>query len=480
MSLHFDKKTTVVYVLVVIVFIYFGAYRAWSISHTNTSAFPGVGCPDCNVIIIALDTMRADRVSGLGYARDTTPSFDALASRGALFAQAISPASWTVPTFMSIFTSVYPSVHKVTNKFTVFTKGTKTISNLGLLSPELRTFAEVLRDAGYATGGFTGDAGVSAQFGYNQGFDIYTDEKAFGGLENSQTHALAWLDTVQDRKFFMFFHGYDLHGQFALGEGYVSRYAPKDYVGPFKGTPKEEAILREGVLTEEGITLTPEDIEFWNAWYDGKLRDMDARLGTFIRELERRNVLSRTIIVVLSDHGEEFYEHGGFDHGHSLYDEQLRVPLVFVVPGMEGGRVVESQVSTIDVAPTLLSLLGITPTNGYATQAAGRKNLAEYFVHSDTSGYDVFSETDYRDATHKRSIRTADGWKYILTLEDGKEELYHILRDPKETKNLITKEAEKAEELRVALRKHMRQNLRSDTNARVSTGCLPVYPGECE
>src|SRR6185295_19086912 len=138
-------------------------------------------------------------------ARDTTPAFDRLAADGALFTQAISPASWTVPASMSWMTGTYPSIHKVVNKFAKFTKEEQVISNLRKLSPELRTLAETLKADGYATGGFTGDAGVNGVFGFNAGYDVYFDSvPAFSGMDQSVPRALAWVKTVKDGKFFFF------------------------------------------------------------------------------------------------------------------------------------------------------------------------------------------------------------------------------------------------------------------------------------
>lgn len=442
------------------------------------SASRPFSCKDCNVIIIAIDTFRADHASALGYERETTPAFDALAKKGYLFSEAISPASWTVPTFMSIFTGTYPSVHGVTNKFRVFTPSERVMSNLAESAPELSTLAEVLSENGYATGGFTGDAGVSGAFGYKQGFDTYTDEVPFGGMENSMRHALAWLDEHEDEKFFMFFHGYDLHGQFKIPPGYESIY-DTGYDGTYRGTSAEEAVLREAQLAGP-LAYTSEDAAFWTAWYDGKLHDADARLAAFLDEIAKRNLMEDTVIVVLSDHGEEFFEHGGFDHGHSLYDEQLHVPLLFVIPGTDGGAVIDSQVSTIDVMPTLLSLLDIRPTEEVRRQLAGRTNLLGYLENGERRGYDVFSETDYRDFTHKRSIRSEDGWKYILTLENGTQELYDLSTDPGEQHNLFSAEPYRARLLKDRLLAHLTETLGYDPSVPVSTGCLPVYPGECE
>ena len=458
-------------VLLVVLAAGFIAYR---------SSGPGAfGCTDCNVIIIGVDTLRADHVHSLGYGLNTTPTIDALAAKGYTFSNAIAPASWTVPSFMSVMTGVYPSVHKVINKFTVFTPTEETLSNLKALAPTVVTLAEVMKGAGYATGGFTGDAGVSGKFGYAQGFDVYTDEKTFGGFENSDQHALAWLDSLsKGQKFFMFFHGYDLHGQFPLGE---QTFVPQNYQGSYTGSPAEEARLREAQLSGP-ITLTAQDVDFWKGVYDSKIRSADDQLKNFLSQLESRGLLKNTIVVVVADHGEEYYEHGGFDHGHALYDELIHVPLIIAVPNTLGGTTITGQVSTMDLGPALLSMLGVTAPAAYASQTAGRPNLLSYLKNPDKAGYTVYSETDYRDFTHKRAIRTADGWKYILTLESGMEELYNVATDTEEKNNLAKDPAAaaKLKELHEALLTHMTKDLHADPSAPMTQGCLPVYQGECQ
>lgn len=465
--------------VILIIFIGAAALGLARIKQPAATFNSAIACRGCNVVIIGVDTMRADHVHSFGYNRDTTATLDQLASKGFIFTNAVSPASWTVPSFMSIFTGAYPSVHGITNKFAVFNKTEQKLSNLKKISPGIKTLAEAMKDNGYATGGFTGDAGVSGKFGYNQGFDVYTDEQTFGGFDNSEKHALAWLDSIKGKKFFMFFHGYDLHGQFPDAPDYKSIYSPPNYAGPYKGTPKEEAELREQQLVGP-ISLSPADVLFWKALYDGKIHDADARLKNFLDELGKRGLVKNTMIVVLSDHGEEFYDHGGIDHGHSLYDEQIRIPLIFVIPGTAGGKVIASQVGTIDLMPTIFQILGVKADNDIEKQIAGRKSLVPFMENKNEAGYDVFSETDYRNFTHKASVRAANGWKFILTRESGREELYNLNADPTETNNLLSKELKKADELRAELRRHMLDDLGINPNAPVITGCLPVYDGECK
>lgn len=466
------------YVIIFLLFILLAAVSGFLYFQKRKNTPAALACRGCNVIFIGFDSLQAAHVHHLGYPRETTPTLDRLAGEGFSFSQAISPASWTVPGFMSVFTSTFPSVHKVVNRWAVYTKTQKIPSNLKKLSPNIKTITEIMKDHGYRTGGFTGDAGVSGAIGYNQGFEVYTDEKLFGGMDNSLNHTRSWLDQHKGEKFFMFFHGYDVHGQFDIASGYQSPFAPQVYHGPYKGTKAEQAKLREEGLKNGAISLTAADVAFWRAWYDGKIRDADARLGAFIEELSKRGLLDHTVIVLFADHGTEFYEHKRFDHGYTLYDELVRVPLIIRIPGVRGGRIISQQVSTLDVVPAILEILGLNPGEPFKSQMQGQ-SLVSLLTDTKRPGHDVFIETDYRNYTHKRAIRTDDGWKFILTLESGQEELYSLKPDPQEQNNLIGTERKKADEFREKLFRHLAQTLHTPVGQPLSSQCLPVYPGQC-
>jgi len=435
-------------------------------------------CPDCNVIIVAYDALQAAHVSHLGYEKETTPALDVLAGKGVSFSSAVSAASWTVPSYMSIFTGLYPSEHKVVNKFSTFNEDQKVVSNLNDLSPNVQTLAQVFKANGYATGGFTGDAGVHSQFGYNQGFDAYTDEQAFGSMENSSQHALEWLSGNKDKKFFMFLHGYDSHGQFKVPENYKGRFMPSDYNGQYKGTNEEQRQLREAGLANGSIDLATEDVEFWRGWYDSKIRDADDRFAGFLDEFNKMGIKDKTVIIILSDHGTEFYEHKRFDHGFSLYDELVHVPLVFIVPGISGGKIINNQVSTIDVAPTIFDIIGINPGEQYRSQIRG-KSLFECLIAENCESRDVFMETDYRDYTHKRGVRTADGFKFVFTLESGKRELYDLNSDPEEINDIADQNTGKVAILEQKAR-NVFEPLGQDFSKLWGVGCVPVYGDQCK
>lgn len=449
---------------------------AWHYESNVKTTQPYI-CRDCNLIVVGFDALQAAHVAHLGYERATTPTLDALAARGYTFTQNISPASWTVPSFMSIFTSTYPSTHGIVNKFVTFTPSEKVLSDLKTLSPSILTLAEIMQKAGYRTGGFTGDAGVSGKFGYREGFDIYVDDQAFGSMQHSMEGALQWIDREPQKKFFMFFHGYDAHGQFDIPSEYQGEFMPSNS-STYAGTKKEQELLRERGLRGENLDLSSADVAFWRAWYDSKIKDADARLADFLEELEKRGLLDTTIILVVSDHGTEFYEHGRFDHGHTLYDELLHVPLIITPPKLSKAVRINTQTSSLDIVPTILDMLVINPGEAFQNQIRGQ-SLINRMSNPLQEGHDVYLETDYRNYVHLRGIRTPDGWKYILSLDDGSEQLFNLRNDPRELNNLITVNPEKKNELRRRLLAHMRDALGQTLEKPVSKECLPVYDGQC-
>jgi arylsulfatase A-like enzyme len=433
-------------------------------------------CPGCSVVLVSFDALQAAHVSGLGYGLPTTNAFDALAEQGVLFTQAISPASWTVPATMSWFTGTYPSLHKVINKFVAGPEGKLVLSNLKELSPGIRTLTEVLKSRGYATGGFTGGAGASGVFGFKQGFDTYFDQTPpFSGMEVSIPKALEWLRGLKGGPFFLFLHGYGIHGQYQPSGGYDRRFISPEYEGPYDGSPAQQKVLRELGLRHR-IDLDEEDARFWRQIYDEKIARTDALFDGFLSELRALGLDRNTVFVLASDHGTEQYEHRKFDHGHSLYDELVHVPFAVVSPGLPAGRIVREQVGTIDLMPTVLSLVGVEPDRELSRQIQGR-SLVPALTGQQFPGEDVYMETDYRLYTHKRGLRTRDGWKLIATMENKRMELYDLKSDPEETRNLAASRPKKAKELKKRILDHYRGlGIGLDD---WTLGCSPVYPDQC-
>lgn len=434
---------------------------------------------NCNIVFVSFDALQARHVGCLGYERDVTPTIDAMARSGFNFKKATSVSSWTVPSSMTWFTGVYPSEHRMVNKYAVYDPPEMRLADIRNLSPELITLADILKANGYATGGFTGNAGVSGGFGYEKGFDEYYYVKGnFGRLDESIPRALAWLKKHRNEKFFLFLHGYDVHGQSTPPDGYDYRFVDKDYDKRYSGSELEQEILREEGLEKGQLTMRNEDVRFWRAIYDEKIQRADAKFGMFLDEFSKLGLDEETVFVLTSDHGTEVYEHRRFDHGFTLYQELIHVPLVFKLPGENFEMRIDERVSSVDIMPTILELLGIEQSKNVQRQLRGKSLLPA--MRGEPVKRDVISETNYREYTYKRSIIADDHWKLIYTLELRTRELFNLKNDPNETTNLVDLHPDKARELEVKLFRHF-ISIGHDLKARQwPMGLNPVYPSQAK
>lgn len=413
---------------------------------TGTAA---AGAP--NVILIGVDTLRADHLSSYGYTANATPRIDALAADGVRYAKAFAQASWTRPSFATIFTGLYPSSHGAVHKADALPGGVETI-------------AEVLSAAGYTTAGIANNANISPAFNFGQGFQEYrylapelfffAPEAAaqltlYGGLrlvrerfvarsvdvrnyyapaETVTADALEWLDGARgkDRPFFLFLHYMDPHDPY--------------FVHPFNG---------EGYARVANPNPPAAVADTYRRLYDGEISYLDQQLGVLIDGLRQRGLYDSTLIVLTADHGEEFQEHGGWWHGTTLYDEQTHVPLVIKPPlGGARGRVVDEMAMSLDIAPTILTAAGARvpekvqghplPLDGGAVPTHDR----------------VFAEEDL-EGNVLQAVRTKD-WK-LITANPGNprglrpEELYDVGQDPREQRDLASSDPGQLETMRAAL-----------------------------
>lgn len=447
------------------------------VASVNASSETKLRFKNHNIIFVSFDALQSGHVGCLGYGRDVTPVLDRFAAKSFSFAQTSSVSSWTVPASMTWFTGVYPSEHRMTNKFAVWNLDEQKLANLRELSPELLTLADILKANGYVTGGFTGNAGVSGGFGYEQGFDVYYYPKnTFGKMEGSIPRAIDWLKKNKDKKFFLFLHGYDVHGQSTPTDGFDFRFVDKDYDMKFTGTALEQEVLREEGLDQGQLTLRDGDVRFWRAIYDEKIQRTDARFGEFLNEIQKLDLIDKTLFVLTSDHGTEFYEHRRFDHGFTLYEELIHVPLFIRLPGQSVGKTISDRVSSIDVMPTILDLLGVELPPEAKYQLRGKSLAAA--LRGERIRRDVFAETNYREYTYKRSITTPDGWKLIFTLENETRELYDLNSDPGEQQNLARSRAELADQMQLTLFEHFKSIGHDLTKAKWKQGLNPVYPSQ--
>lgn len=358
----------------------------FSMGQTPSSQLPPTANTTPNIILITIDSLRADHVSCLGYDRNTTPNFDAFAQNNILFTNAFATSGWMLPTHASIFTSLYPKDHNTAH-----------ISHT--LGDQHHTLAEILHENGYYCAGFCCNPRISRNYGFAQGFDIFDDYTVSlileglmldeqdnfdinvcrtNGLINDT--AISWLQNNTQQPFFLFVHYYDNHWDYLPPEPYNQMYDP-DYTGEITG----KLIAREPLFSNPPSN---EDIDHIIALYDGEVRLTDEDLGDMLRYLEEASLMDNSIIIILSDHGEQFYEHGHTSH-HGVYDELIHIPLAMSIPN----RSLESQtinglVSQVDILPTILDYLSINPP----TNCAGTSMRPLIENHTNTINDYIFAE----------------------------------------------------------------------------------------
>ncbi|MEW5976845.1 MAG: sulfatase-like hydrolase/transferase [Acidobacteriota bacterium] len=364
-----------------------------------------------NVVLVTIDTLRADRVGCYGYSAAETPNLDQLAKRGVVFENAIAQVPLTPPSHASMFTGVYPPVHQV-----------RDVGGFSLGSSH-PTLAKVLAEKGWTTAAFVGSAVLKRGFGLHQGFQTYddripepdVDSPARGHADRPATEvvdlAIQWLVRQDGRKpVFLWVHLYDPH-------------APYQPPSPFKE-------------------------RFGRRAYDGEIAYADSELGKLMAACEKRGLLQDGVFAVLSDHGESLGEHGEFSHGVFLYDATLRIPWIIAGTGIPAGKRIGDQARTIDLLPTLLDLVGgeipadcqgvsLTPT-------FSGKPVQTEFAYAET----LFPKINMGWA-ELRAIRTTR-WKYVLA---PRPELYDLQFDPEETSNVVEQHPQEVANLKTRLLK---------------------------
>ncbi|MEE8476153.1 MAG: sulfatase [Myxococcota bacterium] len=355
------------------------------------------------VILIDLDTLRADHLDVYGYSRPTAPVLSEFARSAVVFDQAIAQAPYTLSSQMSILTSLRGDRH-----------GVETYDDQ--LAPEIRTLASYLAREGYFTKAITDAGAISFRFGFNRGFHSYSEYRGHRGVESDFASDLlrrfrGWIDSWRPHNVFLFVHSYEPHIPYAPPRQHIMRIDPDYWESEKRGS----------------LPLSPRALEQLVARYDGEIHYTDEMVGTILSLLKARGLFEDSLIVVLSDHGEEFYDHGRLNHGHSLYDELIRVPLLIRFPrGAHGGRRIRAQVEMIDVLPTILDALG-QPVPEDLDGVSLMRLVREDPDATDTGEprYAISGTTgvgfSVRSRTHKL-IRMPEGDSFFSLLDDPKEQ----------------------------------------------------------
>lgn len=397
-----------------------------------------------DIVLIVVDTLRADHLGVYGYPRETSPTLDRLAERGTLFDASWGAAPWTLPSIMSIMTSRYPSGHRVEND--------------GLrLDPGIPTLAQTLEAGGYATGGFVSHIYVTGTFGFSRGFQRFEDfdlddpeYRLEAGMEPDATRvtdaALKWLADQGDRPVFLFVHFFDPHWPYESPDQFRALF-PSDYRGELDAG--YDSISR---YQDPNIDMPPDYRAFLIDRYDGEIRYVDSEIARLLEGLRKAGRLDRSWITVTSDHGEEFKEHGSVGHGRNLYEEVVHVPLLIAAPATSaegpGGRRIETPVSGIDLFPTLIDLAGFErgpPGLEGISLAPVLRPGNESVAPVDAGPGIVISET-VRLNTYQKALRDGDR-KLIQFMGQNRGELYDLSLDPGERNDLAGAHPEECRQL---------------------------------
>jgi len=387
-----------------------------------------------NIVLITLDTTRADHLGCYGYFRETSPSIDSFAAESVLFERCIVSVAMTLPTHVSILTSTFPLEHGIGSNVSL---GGRTVH----FTDRFRSFAQVCRDAGYRTGAFVSATPVKKETGIGAGFEVFDQpEGARRRADETTDAALRWLAEMGDEPFFLWVHYFDPHRPLDPPPPFDTLFTTD---APLEAFIEERRIadFSERPLRGGKVDDTRESI---NA-YDAEIRFMDEQFGRLIRGLDGIDGRTKTAVLVIGDHGEGLGQHGESAHG-GTWEEQLRVPMMIRAPGLEPSRVARLHAAA-DAFPTLLGLVEAPLLRSFLVGASGRDVLADDFVESSVLSQDT---AEKREMPEYRVSLTSGRWKYIHYMSreaEAEDKLFDLAADPFELTDVRAAYPEKGEEM---------------------------------
>lgn len=375
-----------------------------------------------HIVLISMDTTRADYLSCYGYPKNTTPHIDALATHATRFETAVSTVPMTLPAHSTMFTGMIPPAHGVHH-------------NIGYqLAPSNTTMAEMLREDGFNTAGIISSFVLLTKFGINQGFDTYNE--TFSGARGTQCGlerrgdettqiALDWLENNKADKTFLFLHYFDAHESYDPPEPFATKFA--------------------------------------NDPYAGEIAFVDHCIGQVIQKLKELDIYDSTLLIITGDHGEMLGEHGEDEHSYFIYQSAIHVPLIVKLPSQKKGAVIAQNVGLVDMVPTICSLLKIDPPAGIQGQDLspmlhGRiPEGDERYLYAESTGPSRIGASSLMAIVHRK-------WKYI---QAPRPELYDLDNDPAEEHNLVEQDPQRARILEDKLKETLEQSVRKDMDSRM-------------
>lgn len=404
-----------------------------------------------NVLLISIDTLRADRLGSYGYDRDVSPNLDRLATSGVRFDQAITQSPWTTPAHMSLMTSLPPSSHTVNQGFRQFLRHQRGKGKFRVLPDGVVTLAELLHARGFRTLALTGGGTLGGELGFARGFEQYLGN-ARKLRPQTWSRLIGWLADPDPRPFFLFFHTFEVHAP------YLHIDDARALMSPEQADALQAFIDANPEMTEKQLKDYLEDqelfrVEITSRLYDGGIRHTDAFLGRLFEELRHRGLWDRTLIVVTSDHGEEFADHRPSKiynvHCDTTYDELVRVPLILRAPGrITDGRVIADQVRLLDLAPTILELLGLpVPSLMQGTSLVELMENGRWGRRLEAHSEASCIGPEWKSLRSERYkylavFEPSEGERTGIPGEPKRQELFDLQQDPKEQSNLAAAQPE--------------------------------------
>lgn len=404
----------------------------------------GVSKNDFNIVLITIDTLRVNNLSCYGYERNTSPHIDSIAKQGITFVNAIAPSSWTAPSMVSLFTSVYPINHGVVRDTMSSLKANKKET----ISDKLTTLAEVLKRQGYNTFGVVSNLHLQGKFGFSRGFNHFKCLKNWSPAPLVNQAIDLWQDDIEkSKKFFLWVHYSDPHHPYHARNPWIGQYTSTALSQELNLSDKKMGELKKLIPL---FKKNPQTLFNLVALYDSEINFVDSYVGELIQKFE---LDKKTLIIITSDHGEEFLEHGNLDHGNNLYQETIHVPLIIKLPHSIAKDTVEQSVNLIDVMPSILHFLNVdSPKQTLGKSFWEKEDLLsavpeKLLRREELTNYN-FSELDIR--TVSKTMITSE-WKYIYNYQNNTEELYRIKEDASELNNIAMHNVKQCQKLKEQL-----------------------------
>ena len=417
--------------------------RAWLLGSEEVRRVPAGDGP--NLLLILVDALRADRLGIYGRDRPTSPALDRFAAEALVFENAISQCSWTLPAVASVLTGLYPLAHGVSDGVP--------------LDPFLGTLQQDLQAAGFTTLGLSASPVVGRLEGFHRGFETFV-EVPWARAESINETLREWLDANRGTRWFAYVHHIDPHDPYEAPEPYASQFAGS-YDGPFRDTRRTKDLFRSVNFFDDDVPFGDVDIEYLRAAYDGEIRYWDEEFGKLMGWMEEEGLLQDTVVVITSDHGEEFLEHGKLKHGFQLYEESVRVPLILWDPArIDAGRS-PAQVETRWLRSSLSWLLGVGATPPAEASLLTGDDRARVPAYTYTNHAVMRGERGRRTLA---AVRDTD-WKLIFRLEDEASELYRLAEDPAERRDLAPDRSARLGDYRMLIDRWIREGIRHAPDA---------------